>query len=172
MLNDNWILNPAMLNEARFGYTIRDRINSGPIRTSWSDFGSKVTYGAQPPRPPQMFINGRWNMGTFDETDRPEQSSTWSDTFSWTRDRHAIKVGTWLAYNRYEEYSNWLGSGQIRFTGAFTGNTLADFMLGQAASFRQNNGNNRDFRSKNWHTFVQDDWKISSRDHAESRAAL
>jgi hypothetical protein len=152
-----------MLNEARFGYTIRQRVNSGPIRTSWTDFGSKVTYGALPPRPPQMYINGRWTMGTFDETDRPEQSSNWSDTFSWTRNRHAIKVGTWLAYNRYEEYSNWLGSGQIRFTGAFTGNTLGDFILGQAASFRQNNGNNRDFRSKNWDTFVQDDWKISQR---------
>ena len=52
---------------------------------------------------------------------------------SWTRGRHSIKAGTWFAYNRYEEYSNWLGSGQIRFTGAFTGNSLADFMLGQAA---------------------------------------
>jgi len=161
--NDTWILNPSMVNEARFGYTIRDRINSGPIRTSWADFGSKVTYGALPPRPPQIFINGRWTMGTYDETDRPEQSFSWSDTFSWTRGSHAIKVGSWLAYNRYEEYSNWLGSGQIRFTGAFTGNTLADFELGQAASFRQNNGNNRDFRSKNWDSFVQDDWKINSR---------
>ncbi len=161
--NDSWILSPSMLNEGRFGYTIRNRINSGPIRTSWSDFGSNVTYGALPPRPPQIFINGRWNMGTFDETERPEQTFSWSDTFSWTRSRHAVKVGTWLAYNRYEEYSNWLGSGQIRFTGAFTGNSLADFELGQAASFRQNNGNNRDFRSKNWHSFIQDDWKVSSR---------
>lgn len=161
--NDSWILSPSMLNELRFGYTDRERINSGPIRTSWSDFGSNVTYGALPARPPQIFINGRWNMGTYDETDRPEQSFTWSDTFSWTRSRHAIKMGTWLAYNRYEEYSNWLGSGQIRFTGAFTKNTLADFELGQAASFRQNNGNNRDFRSKNWDSFIQDDWKVSSR---------
>lgn len=161
--NDSWIVNPAMVNEARFGYTIRDRINSGPIRTSWSDFGSNVTYGALPPRPPQIFINGRWNMGTYDETDRPEQSFTWSDTLSWNRGSHAIKAGTWLAYNRYEEYSNWLGSGQIRFTGAFTGNALADFEVGQAASFRQNNGNNRDFRSKNWDSFIQDDWKVNSR---------
>jgi hypothetical protein len=163
VISDNWIVSSSMLNEARFGYTNRDRINSGPIRTSWSDFGSNVTYGAQPPRPPQIFINGRWNMGTYDETDRPEQSYTWSDTFSWTRSRHALKFGAWVAYNKYEEYSNWLGSGQIRFTGAFTGNTLADFMLGQAASFRQNNGNNRDFRSKNWAGFVQDDWKVNSR---------
>ena len=72
--NENWMVSPNMLNEARFGYTIRNRINSGPIRTSWSDFGSNVTYGAQPPRPPQIFINGRWTMGTFDETERPEQT--------------------------------------------------------------------------------------------------
>ncbi len=163
VLNENWTISPSLLNEARFGYTIRNRINSGPIRTSWADLGSNVTLGAQPPRPPQMFINGRWNMGTYDETERPEQTFSWSDTLSWTRGRHSVKAGTWFANNRYEEYSNWLGSGQIRFTGAFTGNSLADFMLGQAQSFRQNNGNNRDFSSKNWHSFVQDDWRIAPR---------
>jgi hypothetical protein len=63
----------------------------------------------------------------------------------------------------FDEVGNWLGAGQVRFTGNFTRNTLADYMLGMAASFRQNNGLNRTFRSSAIHGFVQDDWRLTPR---------
>ncbi len=160
VVNEDWIVTPATLNQFRFSYTRRFADRLGSNRVSWPEFGSRVTFGSQPVRPPQMFITGRWNMGYSGEGYFTNQSYGWSDTLTWVRGRHAVKAGTWLLYNRYEEVGNWLGPGQVRFGGTFTGNALADFLMGRAASFRQNNGTDRHFRSRNWHSFVQDDWKI------------
>jgi len=44
-----------------------------------------------------------------------------------------------------------------------TRNVLADFMLGRAASFRQNNGTDRNFGSGSYHFFMQDDWRLTRR---------
>ncbi len=163
VINHNWIASPSVLNEARFGYSRRYSSLETMIRTSWADYGSKVTLGVDPPRPPQLFINGRWQMGTFGESQYTQGAYNWSDTLSITHGSHAIKTGAQVIYHRYSEVGNWLGSGQVRFNGSFTTNTLADFMLGQASSFRQNNGQNRQFRSKGYYGFVQDDWRVSRR---------
>ena len=163
VINEDWIASPRILNQARFGYSRRYSALDSVIRTSWSDYGSKVTLGVDPPRPPQLFINGRWQMGTFGESQYTQESYNWSDTLSLTRRAHTVHTGAQIIYNRYVETGNWLGSGQVRFNGSFTGGTLADFMLGQASSFRQNNGQNRHFRSTSVYGFVQDDWRVASR---------
>lgn len=163
VVNEDWIVSPRMLNQARFGYSRRYSALDSLSHTSWPDYGSKVTIGSDPPRPPQLFINGRWQMGIFGESQFTQQAYNWSDTLSITQGDHNIKVGGQVIYIRYLEQGNWLGSGQVRFNGSFTGNTLADFMLGQASSFRQNNGQNRRFRSKGFYGFVQDDWRIARR---------
>jgi hypothetical protein len=131
------------------------------VRTSWSDFGSKVALGALPPRPPQLFVNGFWQAGTFGNDDMPQRTFGASDMMSWVHGNHAVKFGGNVLWNHFQETGNWLGAGQIRFTGAYTGYAPADFLLGQAASFRQNNGLNRDFKNVNAGMFVQDDWKIT-----------
>jgi len=162
-VNEDWIISPALLNQFRFGYTRRYSESAGSVRTSWKDFGSKVTLGAEPPRPPQMFITGWWQMGLYSEGNMPQRSYNWSDTLSWLHGRHSIKAGTWYLFNRFNEAGSWLGPGQVRFNGDITRNALSDFLLGHAGSFRQNNGMNRDFRSQNWHSFLQDDYKLHSR---------
>lgn len=161
--NEDWVVSPAMLNQFRFGYTRRFAESSGSVRTSWPDFGSKVTLGSQPARPPQMYITGWWNMGLFGESHMTQESYNFSDTVSWVRAGHSVKAGFWVLHNKFEEPGSWLGPGQIRFSGDITRNALSDFLMGHAASFRQNNGTNRFFRSRNWHSFVQDDWKLHPR---------
>jgi outer membrane receptor for ferrienterochelin and colicin len=54
-------------------------------------------------------------------------------------------------------------AGIVRFTGTFTNNALGDFLLGQAATFRQTSGTRREFRRWDWESFIQDDWKLSHR---------
>jgi len=161
IVNEIWTLRPTLLNEARFSYTGNEWATISPIRTSWSDFGSHLTLGALPPRPPQIFVNGYWQMGTYGEEDDFQRTMGGSDTMSWMHGSHSIKFGGSVYHNTYTDPGNWLGAGQIRFTGAFTKNSLADFELGEAASFRQNSGQNRNFYSNSFAGFVQDDWKIS-----------
>ncbi len=163
VINEDWIATPTTLNQFRFSYTRRYADRQGSVRMSWPEFGSQVALGSSPPRPPQLFITGRFNTGYSGEGNFTNQSYGWSDTLTWVRGAHSLKAGTWILYNRYEEVGNWLGPGQVRFSGSFTGNALSDFMMGRANSFRQNNGTDRHFRSTNWHNFIQDDWKIHSK---------
>ncbi len=164
ILNEDWVASPAVFNQLRLSYTRRLSLSNQLNSTSWADYGSNVTLGATPPRPPIINISGRWQMGSGGGRTRMEQQSFGlSDTLSWIRGGHSVKAGTWLLYNKFDEVGLFLASGRVQFTGAFTRNPLADFLLGRAATFRQNNGTNRHFTSWNWHSFVQDDWQISRR---------
>ena len=159
----DWIVSPNMLNQARFGYTQRISRIVSLVRDSWDDFGSKVTFGSLPKRPPQLFITGRWQMGIFGESTFDQTSYNISDTLTWTKGQHTLKMGAWVLLTNFVEAGNWLGSGQVRFQPQFTRNVLADFYLGRAASFRQNNGNDRNFRSNSYQFFFQDDWRVTRR---------
>ena len=90
--------------------------------------------------------------------------STWaaSERVTWVHGGHNIRAGVGYQWNHFEETGNWLGSGQVHFTGAFTGNSIADIVLGLAATFRQNNGLNRNFQDPMLR-FFQDNWKVLPR---------
>lgn len=163
VIGEDWIVNPSVLNQFRFNLSQRVYDQVSPQETSWSDFGSQVSLGALPPRPPQIFVTGWWQMGTFGNSSFNQKAWNVSDTVSITRGAHSLKAGAWLLFSQFRETGNWLGSGQIRFQNQFTGSALADFLLGRAASFRQNNGTNRDFTGDSYHFFVQDDWQINRR---------
>ncbi|MCC7341594.1 MAG: carboxypeptidase regulatory-like domain-containing protein [Bryobacterales bacterium] len=163
IVSHDWIVSPTMLNQAQFAWSKKDTPIVDEFSHSWSDYGSNVTLGAGPPRPPQIYVNGRWQMGTFGANGQNEQTFSASDTFTVTLGSHTVKAGGWYMHGMFDEIGNWLGAGQVRFTGNFTKNTLADFMLGEAASFRQNNGLARVFRSNSMHGYVQDDWRVSPR---------
>ena len=74
MVSDQWILSPTVVNQARFNYTLNEFGNQSSIRTSWPDFGSKVTLGALPARPPQIFVNGYWQAGTYGDQTQPQRN--------------------------------------------------------------------------------------------------
>ena len=163
VVNEVWIVHPTVLNEGRFSYSYSDFATVSPVRTSWPDFGSKVGIGALPPRLPQIFVNGFWQMGTFGEGFNKQSSWGASDTVRWNRGSHSLKFGGGILHKSTDGQSNWLGSGQIRFTGSVTKNALADFLLGHANSFRQNNSLGTQLHSDYWYGFAQDDWKVSRR---------
>lgn len=163
VIGEDWIVSPTIINQARFSLSQRLYNQVTPLTTSWSDFGSNITLGAEPPRPPQIFVTGRWQKGIFGNSNFDQQAWNISDTVSVLKGSHSLKFGAWALISRFVEDGNWLGSGQVRFQPQFTGNVLADFMMGRAASLRQNNGNDRDFLSDSYHFFAQDDWQISPR---------
>ncbi|MBL8209164.1 MAG: carboxypeptidase regulatory-like domain-containing protein, partial [Bryobacterales bacterium] len=88
----DWIISPTVLNQAQFTWSKRDTPIVDEFTHSWSDYGSKVTLGATPPRPPQLFINGRWQMGTFGGNGQLQQSFSASNTLTATRGKHTLKA--------------------------------------------------------------------------------
>ena len=73
-------------------------------------------------------------------TNNNMQTTGVEDTFNWTNGNHQIKTGGSFFYNMYRENGIYYGSGLATFSGTFTGNAIADFLEGRAASLRQNTG--------------------------------
>jgi len=79
---------------------------------------------------------------------------------SWIKGRHALKFGFDCrreAVNRFEDF---LTEPTISFTNQFTGNALADFLLGLPASFRQDALVVSQLRHSSPNIFVADNVKV------------
>jgi hypothetical protein len=91
-----------------------------------------------------------------------------SDTFTWLRGRHSLKVGGQYSRDRVEDgFANSVASviGTYFFDGSATGNSLADLLLGlpvSAESGMTSRGSQAlDVTSQTLAAFVQDDWRVS-----------
>lgn len=88
-----------------------------------------------------------------------------TDTVTWTKGKHTIKGG--FSFLRYQFLS--FGNqdpkyGALSFTGQYTGNAFADFLLGYVASSSKPLGpSNIEARNYRYGFFLQDDWRVTSK---------
>ena len=165
VINDDLVISPNLISQARFSYVLNYYATTDADTQSWSDWGSKLVLGAQPPRPPEFVLTSAFTAGPGGAGNDIMPQSTWagSERITWIHGGHNVRAGVGYQWNHFQEIGNWLGSGQVHFTGAYTGNSIADMELGLAATFRQNNGLNRNFQESSESAFLQDDWKILPR---------
>jgi hypothetical protein len=170
------VLSSTMVNEARF---------------SWSQSRSDAVqqaFGMTPPASaqiPGMITNpivagglpgisvtgyfggsGLGRLGSpdflpkFQHTDQFE----YIDTVSWLRGNHAIKFGADIMAPMNNEFMDVPATrGSMTFGGTFSGNPMADFLLGYVANFQLSNV--YVVQQQHWATmgFAQDDWKVNDR---------
>ncbi len=99
-------------------------------------------------------------MPKFQRTDQVQ----WVDTLSWLRGRHQWKFGADIMApmrNRYLDIPSTRGN--LQFSGQFTGNAIADFLLGYARTAELSNV--FVVNQRHWSTgfFAQDDWRVTDR---------
>jgi hypothetical protein len=86
------------------------------------------------------------------------------DTLSWIRGAHALKAGIDIMAPMNNEYMDVPATrGSLRFRNSFTGNPMADFLLGYASDLQMSNVWVVNQRHQAQMYFVQDDWKVSRR---------
>jgi Carboxypeptidase regulatory-like domain/TonB dependent receptor len=91
-----------------------------------------------------------------------------ADNLTWTHGRHSFKFGaegiSWFV-NRYMPNNS--GNpifGSYSFTGKFTGNAYADFLLGLPATVTREEPYATQYnRSRDWDGYAQDDFKVAAR---------
>src|SRR5262245_4593669 len=94
----------------------------------------------------------------FQHTDQLE----YLDTLSWLRGNHALKVVSDIIAAMNHEYMDVPATrGALRFRNAFTGNPMADFLLGYVSDLQLSNV--WVVEQRHWATmgFAQDDWKVN-----------
>jgi outer membrane receptor protein involved in Fe transport len=86
------------------------------------------------------------------------------DTFSWLTGNHALKFGVNLLAPMKNEYMDIPATrGSLRFRNRFTGNPMADFLLGYVSEAQISNVYVVDQRHWAASFFVQDDWKATDK---------
>ena len=87
------------------------------------------------------------------------------NTLRWTKGRHEIATGIDYSYGKGDIINNFRANGRYTFNNAapFTGDALADFLLGEFQSFEQGVGEYKNTRFHYLAAFAEDTWRVNPR---------
>jgi hypothetical protein len=163
-LGDTHMLNSTTVSSLRLSYArsaVR-RVVAGDVPTL-ADLGSKVT------TPVPNFI-GQLQVGNYISMNLPSGaipaysiSNLYgiSEGIGFTRGAHQINAGASLTQSRLDGLGMFQMNGRAIFTGAQTGNALADFMTGKVYTYLQGNGQIAKDTQNAPSIYFQDNWKIN-----------
>jgi hypothetical protein len=170
------VISSAMVNEFRFSWS---QATSDAVQQS---FGLTAPNGATIPGSvtnplvagglPGITIDtyfggsGLGRLGSPDFLPKFQHTNQFEfiDTLSWLRGNHAVKAGIDLMGPMNNEFMDVPATrGALRFRNTFTGNAMADYLLGYVADLQLSNVFVTNQRHSAQMFFVQDDWKVNSR---------
>ena len=165
MASHTHVFGPSLLNEVRFGWMT---VSGGQISVNQGDsFAQQVGLQGVTTDPrdmgfPQISTGGLYN--TFGDptvfTTRDNQHVELFDNLTYARGTHRVKFGGYYFHLmlRPEQADN--ARGAFTYTGQFTGNAFADFLLGYPATAVSGIGRGDENGRTNWlHLYAQDDWQ-------------
>jgi Carboxypeptidase regulatory-like domain/TonB-dependent Receptor Plug Domain len=138
------VLTPAMVNSANIAmnrYTVSHPVDGLLYVNQIPGFQETLPFsGALSDRIPLVTLSQGWAPEGI-PANLPRNASDLDDTatddWSWLRGKHFFQAGMSIVFNTKRQIPTTASNGQWTFTGTFTGNAMADFLLGNAASFTQ-----------------------------------
>ena len=158
---------PSIINEARMGFSRTADHETGSL--AGTDYNTQ--FGLPSPLEPKLVgfprivITNYMVLGGAASypVDFTVNNFQWADTMTWVKSRHLIKFGADILRTQFFQpyYNN--NRGTFNFTGSWTGQSYADFLLGELNSSSRQVGTTPNYLfSVNYSLFIQDDWKIAN----------
>jgi len=170
-IGETWVVSPSVVNEVRLGYNRANHLDS-PISLGGSNWvqivGLKNLTGATDPIDfgrPNWSIAGYSGQGEGTITQGAiENIYSLSDALSKVWGKHTIRVGIQAQNRRFFQITEVPPRGSFSFTGLFTGNSIADYLLGYCANCQGAFGSSRsNYRSNTIAPFFDDVWQVTQR---------
>jgi Carboxypeptidase regulatory-like domain len=164
-INDTHILNPALLNDFRFGYSTISTSSVPQEPFTSAQLGIASPLSNLFPGMPEISVSNYFDLGAspFSDNEAAEGTYTVGDTVAWVKGRHTLKVGVEYKHHDVTETFNAYTRGQMFFLG-FSGDPFEDFLGGffdlSGLSIMGSGVNNRDNSSYDWAGFATDDWRV------------
>lgn len=120
-------------------------------------------------RLPHVTFTGGWSQfGTSANNTIPRATdleNTLADDWSWLHGKHSIDAGVTLLLGTKRQWATGANTtGDANFNGTFTGSPIADFLLGDSATFAQGSGGIRKYIHYPIYTpYVQERWNVTRR---------
>lgn len=165
VINETHTFSPTIINDFRFGYLRSHRTGQFLPITPARQFG--INYDTPPGVGlPSISIFGMAGLGNEIQGPSTFGDNVFQalDTLAVTRGKHNLATGG--EFRRMQENVNFrfTQNGQFQFTGLYTGDAFADFLLGRSQTLTLGIGRPTLYmRNSAFGGFFQDDWKITSK---------
>jgi hypothetical protein len=158
-----WTINPSTTNVFTTGFS-RNQIITYPTGAASSRSGINIPEalpGNYFNAPPDVTITGFSNIGVGSPNPNFNNIFEWKDDLTHTAGGHTIQAGVDILRLQKFDYAGVNTQGAFTFNGNFTGNSAADFLLGDAFSYTESSAApNGYFFSNSYELYFQDDWKV------------
>ncbi|MCZ2080272.1 MAG: TonB-dependent receptor [Bryobacteraceae bacterium] len=165
-ISDTHTFSPSVLNTFSFGWNrkFETSTNRGTPFASPQEVGVKLPTPLTSPYPPGVSITGRVSVSprTAGVPLRLDNNFDFSDTVAWIKGKSTWKFGASFMPIRFGPDYAAFDNGRFTFNGQFTGNALADFMLGRP-SFMQMLIERENHRTYVLGFFAQNDYRVNQR---------
>ena len=168
-ITDTHIIGAQLTNQLFFSFNRTDGNNvpAYPDR-SITSLGSKYYNDDKP----QWHVTVTGYFGTLNTGDTNRflrDEYQFGDTVRWTKGRHQLTLGGEYGRGVGDVVNNFTANGQWNFNAQapFTGDALADFLIGRFNTLRQGIGEYRRTRFHRFGMFAQDSWKTHRRFNLE-----
>jgi len=159
-VSDTWAISTNRINQLWFSYNRNYGGRLNLPETSLADLGSSaIIQGA--PALPQITVSGYFSL--TNAIGGPTAGGDFysiRDVFSWTKARHAIKMGGELSYNKTIQDVLLNNYGVFTFNNSVTKNALADFVIGIPSAVTQDAPVTALWNSWYGAAFIQDDFRL------------
>ena len=164
-LGETHVFSPSVVNDFRAGY---NRISNALRPFVSTDIDPQFGIGYIPPHPgmtglPDIAITGYSNLGEAAFLPDAKGSDTFqlTDSLLWSKGKHYIKAGGEYRWVRSRFDIDADARGLFNFSGTFTGNAFADYLLGDPNQETLNSELDGDLRYKYYGAYINDDWKVT-----------
>ncbi|HEV8347481.1 MAG TPA: carboxypeptidase regulatory-like domain-containing protein, partial [Vicinamibacterales bacterium] len=170
-VGETWVISSALVNEIRVGYNYAYHLNA-PVSLdgrNWvGDIGLRNLAGGTDPIDygrPGFTMTGFSGNGEGGITQgATENIVSVSNATSWVKGAHNIRFGVQAQFRNFEHLTEVPPRGGFTFNGQYTGNSVADFLLGYCSTCTGAFGNSRStYRSPTFAPFIDDNWQLSSK---------
>lgn len=170
-VNHTYTISPRLLNSAQFTFG-QSFIDRGPLPVgggdgvSYQSLGVKVNRGAPDPGLVPHYrgqVTGFWNLNQDNLVAIDRKTFQWLDQVTYTTGPHSFKFGGEYRRTSNDRITANLVDPQFFFTGRFTNNAFADFLLGRADRMEQGSLRNNQLRADAFSFYLQDDYKLTPR---------
>ena len=164
-IGDTLPITPSLLNMARLSYNRFGGTVAVLTPYSLQSLGSTLPeFG--PPTPSEINVSSRFDIGNTSASPAllVNQDEDFSESLSWVHGQHTFKGGFEYLHLDYLNRSFFQTQGGFTFSGIFTGNSAADFLLGLAQTLSIGSpALEQSGVENNTYYYFQDDWRVSPR---------
>ncbi len=170
-INDTQVFSPTLLNVVRFTYNKIDRVQAPvvPGNQTWSDFGANFTraFPGEAPAAISTMVAGYFNAFSRYPLSHFRTNYQFSNDLNLTRGNHQFSFGGTYSRAHLDRSELFRGDPHLVFRNNvnvnFTGNALADLLLGRPSQIEQTAENVSNITTPEFALYAQDDWKATNR---------